>query len=435
MMHALNSFVEKIPCFGLFLMWAGMGIAAAETVSYSGKVVDESGTPLPWAFIKAQGGGITVQSGADGTFSFTADISTTLYGDPKPRSPSQTPSAGNEAHAAHAAPPVRFLLTGRAATGSYVASTLLLSPRDRSGGRSSDPSHAARQTGPVQTIPGAPDPGAPESLQSLPLPMPPPPPAPLEKTAAAPFTLTVSMARHQTGSFPQAEATAKNLVLTLSPSLTDTAAYAAEKQLCLDTINAYRATLGLKAVVRSASLEAFADQGARYDSERDQAHAHFSAFSKGAIPSDAENAIPGWPLKSYKTVAKIVGEGAKMMWAEGPGGGHYENIKGSHTAVGCGIYVNPAGGVWIIHDFKYPRLSSLGAEQRANTSLPSRYFAEKNILLDPCRPPLHPFHRTPPLRFPLLPLRQKEAACTSPWPHTRYGACSPSIGKRCTASP
>jgi hypothetical protein len=183
------------------------------------------------------------------------------------------------------------------------------------------------------------------------LPLPPPPPT-LEKSAAAPFTLSVSMARYQTGSFPQADATAKNLVLTLSPSATDTAAYAAEKQLCLDTINAYRATLSLKPVVRSASLEAFADQGARYDSERDKAHAHFGAFSKGAVPSDAENAIPGWPLKNYKTVAKIVGEGAKMMWAEGPGGGHYENIKGSHTAVGCGIYVNPAGGVWIIHDFK-----------------------------------------------------------------------------------
>ena len=160
------------------------------------------------------------------------------------------------------------------------------------------------------------------------------------------------MARYETGGFLQTGATAKNLVLALSPSATDTAAYAAEKRLCLDTINAYRATLGLKAVVRSAGLEAFADQGARYDSERDKAHAHFSAFSKGAVPSDAENAIPGWPLKTYKTVAKIVGEGAKMMWAEGPGGGHYENIKGSHTAVGCGIYVNPAGGVWIIHDFK-----------------------------------------------------------------------------------
>jgi hypothetical protein len=122
--------------------------------------------------------------------------------------------------------------------------------------------------------------------------------------------------------------------------------------VCLDTINAYRATLGLKAVARSPSLEAFADQGARYDSELGKAHAHFGAFSKGAVPSDAENAIPGWPLKNYKTVAKVVGEGAKMMWAEGPGGGHYENIKGSHAAVGCGIYVNPAGGVWVIHNFK-----------------------------------------------------------------------------------
>jgi hypothetical protein len=350
MMHAVKSFAEKygrtalrgefrivrsLALAGLGLLWAGPAPLTAETVSYSGKVVDGSGNPIPWAFIKVQGSDLIGQSGADGAFSFTANIATTLYGDPRPRSPSQPLSS----IAADAAPPIRFLLTGRVVPRSHLASTLLLSPGDRTGGRSANPAQAARAV--LPSVSGSPG--------DLPLP---PPPPPLEKSAAAPFTLSVSMARFQTGSFPQAEATAKNLILTLAPSATDTAAYAAEKQLCLDTINAYRATLSLKPVARSASLEAFADQGARYDSERDKAHAHFGAFSKGAVPSDAENAIPGWPLKNYKTVAKIVGEGAKMMWAEGPGGGHYENIKGSHTAVGCGIYVNPAGGVWIIHDFK-----------------------------------------------------------------------------------
>lgn len=360
MKHALNPFAEEsgsgvfragvrfVALFGLCLLGAGPGPVLAETVNYSGKVVDGSGNPLPWAFIRVQGSDLIGQSGADGAFSFSANIATTLYGDPKPRSPSQpfSAAAATAQAATEAAPPVRFLITGRAATGPYVAHTLLLSPPDRRGAQSGDPAgatSATRQSGPARHDPGVPFPGA--------LPLPPPPP-PLEKSAAAPFTLTVAMARHQTGSFPQAEATARNLVLTLSPSATDTAAYAAEKQVCLDTINAYRATLGLMPVVRSASLEAFADQGARYDSELGKAHAHFGAFSKGAVPSDAENAIPGWPLKSYKTVAKVVGEGAKMMWAEGPGGGHYENIKGSHTAVGCGIYVNPAGGVWVIHDFK-----------------------------------------------------------------------------------
>lgn len=367
MMHALKSFAEirraagprgilrskalpglcLLPALFSALLSAGPRPVSAETVSYSGKVVDGSGTPIPWAFIKVQGSDVIGQSGADGAFAFTANVATTLYGDPKPPSPFQPPAPSGSADAAT---PIRFLLTGRAASGSHVASTLLVSPADGLGGRSSRPAQAARAIPSsaaftaFAAFPAFPAP----SGQALPL----PPPPPSEKSAAAPFTLAVAMARYQAGSFPQTDATAKNLTLVLSPSATDTAAYAEEKRLCLDTINAYRATLGLAPVVRSASLEAFADQGARYDSDRDKAHAHFSTFSKGAVPSDAENAIPGWPLKSYKTVARIVGEGAKMMWAEGPGGGHYENIKGSHTAVGCGIYVNQAGGVWVIHDFK-----------------------------------------------------------------------------------
>ena len=160
------------------------------------------------------------------------------------------------------------------------------------------------------------------------------------------------MSNYQSGAFPQAAASAKGLVLTLARSATDTATYQAEKKLCLDTINTLRAKVGKPKVAWSKSLEAFADQGTRYDSERNQAHAHFGAFSKQADPSDAENAVPGWPIKQYKNVAAVVAQGAKMMWDEGPGGGHYDNIIGDHTAVGCGIYMTPAGGVWVIHDFK-----------------------------------------------------------------------------------
>jgi uncharacterized protein YkwD len=126
--------------------------------------------------------------------------------------------------------------------------------------------------------------------------------------------------------------------------------YAVEKKLCLDETNRYRATLGLPAVAWSTELEAFAESGVRYDAARNRAHAHFAAAKPN--PSDAENEIPGWPLSNYKTVSKVVEEGLKMMWDEGPGGGHYENIKGSHTALGCGILVTEAGRVWVIQDFK-----------------------------------------------------------------------------------
>jgi hypothetical protein len=41
-----------------------------------------------------------------------------------------------------------------------------------------------------------------------------------------------------------------------------------------------------------------------------------------------------------------------MMWDEGPGGGHYDNIAGDQKEAGCGIYVTPSGAVWVIQDFK-----------------------------------------------------------------------------------
>ena len=40
-----------------------------------------------------------------------------------------------------------------------------------------------------------------------------------------------------------------------------------------------------------------------------------------------------------------------MMWAEGPGGGHYETMKGNFNEVGCGLFVEN-GVVTITQDFR-----------------------------------------------------------------------------------
>ncbi len=310
----------------------------AEAFTFSGKVVDSSGAAIPWALIRLDGGELVGQSGLDGTFNLAGNAAAIFpYPDPEPSLPFAPPSP-----ASVAAPglPDRYLLTGRLASGPRRAAALLLAAPTgvARAGKSFPGSDAPLKRPPASAQAAA---SAPER---------PPAPPRLHKTAA--HTLTISMAHFQEGTFPQGVAGAKGLVLTMAGSATDTARYAAEKKLCLDTINAYRAKVGLGPLAWSRSLEAFADQGARYDSERDAAHGHFSAFSKGAVPSDAENAVPGWPLKSYRTVAAVVAEGAKMMWAEGPGGGHYENIKGRHSQVGCGIYVTSAGDVWVLHDFK-----------------------------------------------------------------------------------
>lgn len=310
--------------FTLAILVLALRSAFAEPISYAGKVVDAAGVPLPWALLKIEGSAIIGQSGADGTFSLAGEAATVFWPDPQPPGFGDAPKAG---------PPAFYRPDGRATVPDHVASTLLLmrSRGDRPASRAVGLANAAR---------------------AVEWDIRPPEPPVLARTTTPAWTLSVAMANYQPGAFAQSATSAKGLVLTLAKSATDTATWAAEKKLCLDTINALRAGLSLPKLAWSKSLEAFADQGARYDAERNKAHAHFGAFSVRAVPSDAENAIPGWPLKNYKTVAKVVHDGAKMMWDEGPSGGHYENIKGSHTQVGCGIYVTPSGGVWVIHDFK-----------------------------------------------------------------------------------
>jgi len=125
----------------------------------------------------------------------------------------------------------------------------------------------------------------------------------------------------------------------------------ADLAYCVSLINEYRAQKGLGALLRSDSLEEFAATGAQYDAARNTAHAHFSAEAHYTL-TDAENEIPGWRLSARRTVRSVIEEGTRMMWNEGPGGGHYENIVGNHTRCGCGYYITVDSALWVVQDFK-----------------------------------------------------------------------------------
>jgi hypothetical protein len=331
---------DRIKPTGLWLCLAAASLLAApmvsraQTVSFAGKVVDAAGAPIPWAFIRVLGSDVVGQSVADGSFTWTGTVPASDFPDIRPRPPMAAPTAKI------ADIPARYTLSGRSVVSAHLASLLLYSvPAPEA----AEAAAGLSPTGSLRTL------AEPASGSDRP----PTPPA-LSKSgkSGVAYTLTVTMVNYQAGSFPQTAAGAKGLVLTLAKSATDTATYQAEKKLCLDTVNAYRASLGLKALAWSKSIEAFADQGTRWDSDRNEAHNHFGAFVKPAFPAFAENALPGWPLKNYKTVAAVVAKGTEAMWGEGPGGGHYENIKGDHTVMGCGIFINAAGNVWLIQDFK-----------------------------------------------------------------------------------
>lgn len=284
----------------------------AQAIRYAGKVVDEAGKGIAAATVALEGSSYTVLTDAAGAFDLNGSLASVHR--PGPRFAASRPLET-----------LLHRLDGRVGP-VFPASGWWGSQRAAAGMRLAGGSAATE---------------APAEVTS---------PSPLAKASAA-YALTVTKAGYFQGRFSQSKPSVLTLSLSLMKAPDSAGGYAAEKKLCMDEANRYRATLGLPAVAWSKALEAFADTGARYDAGRNQAHAHFGAAGRNN-PSDAENEIPGWPLRNYRTVAAVVTEGIKMMWDEGPGGGHYENIKGSHTQVGCGIHVTATGNVWVVQDFK-----------------------------------------------------------------------------------
>jgi len=144
---------------------------------------------------------------------------------------------------------------------------------------------------------------------------------------------------------------------TAAAPVTVAAAPAAKRDdlgFCVDEINRYRARAKAPALQRSTELEAFAAEGAKADSAARRAHHH---FSRVAYPHPyremGENEIPWWPVAKEGGVAEVIRAGLAGMWGEGPGGGHYENLVGRFTHVGCGIHI--AGDeVTVVMDFLRP---------------------------------------------------------------------------------
>src|SRR5215510_12338230 len=114
----------------------------------------------------------------------------------------------------------------------------------------------------------------------------------------------------------------------------------AAHQLCVDKTNQLRATVGKPALARSSALEAYADDGAAYDFTR-QPHDHFKyeTSTQHNFLALAENECPHWDLSfGGGDEVMLVSKCIDAFWAEGPGGGHYDNMVGDYAKLGCGIF-------------------------------------------------------------------------------------------------
>jgi hypothetical protein len=124
---------------------------------------------------------------------------------------------------------------------------------------------------------------------------------------------------------------------------------AGAEQLCVDTINQYRASLGLSPYERWTGAELCADGEAQSDSMTGTAHGAF-----GQCGEWAQNECPGWPAPADKMIVGCL----QKMWEEGPGDfnsghGHYINMSSTkYTLAACGFYTTPSGDIWSVQDFK-----------------------------------------------------------------------------------
>ena len=122
----------------------------------------------------------------------------------------------------------------------------------------------------------------------------------------------------------------------------------AATQLCVDTINMYRATLGLPPLARWTDAEVCSDGEAMSDGASGTPHGAF-----GQCGEFAQNECPGWPGPPESMITGCL----EQMWAEGPGEdfnthGHYINMSSTgYTKVACG-FADGQGGVWAVQNFQ-----------------------------------------------------------------------------------
>ena len=126
------------------------------------------------------------------------------------------------------------------------------------------------------------------------------------------------------------------------------------RQQIVHRVNDYRATLGLKRLIRAKTQESCADTEAQMDYVSNKAH---SAF--GHCKEFAQNECPGWSGTKMLTIADNIVTGClQSMWDEGPGTpysahGHYINMSNpAYSKIACGFYFNAVTKkMWAIQDF------------------------------------------------------------------------------------
>jgi uncharacterized protein YkwD len=117
---------------------------------------------------------------------------------------------------------------------------------------------------------------------------------------------------------------------------------------CVQETNRYRAMVGKAALSESTSVEAFAAAAAQSDTRTGIPHGYFHSNDPGF---GGENEAPDWSLTQFGSEHNVMTQAIAAFWSEGPGGGHFENIVGPYSQLGCGIY-QTGSDLTLVQDFR-----------------------------------------------------------------------------------
>jgi len=127
----------------------------------------------------------------------------------------------------------------------------------------------------------------------------------------------------------------------------------------VERVNAFRATKGLPGLLYDTKISAFAKSGSEQYARDHTPHAHFAAHAQGAPgfgSRSAENqgdpnGVPSMDPDPVKSGQKQIDVLLKLMFDEGPGGGHYDNMMNPRfRRIGIGLHY--AGGkLYLTNDF------------------------------------------------------------------------------------
>jgi uncharacterized protein YkwD len=134
-----------------------------------------------------------------------------------------------------------------------------------------------------------------------------------------------------------------------NPTSTLPATTDADLAFCITETNRYRAMRGRSPVTRSSTLETYAADGARIDTQANTPHQHFTSGNGGGVAL-AENEFLNIFGNGSVTTQSAIQTAIAWFYSQGPGEGHYENMMGFGT-LGCGVY-RTSSLISVVQDFR-----------------------------------------------------------------------------------